>query len=269
MRSNTFQPGMGVSAQPFDPQQQMMSQRLASQQQPKKSPDMPPNMTYQDLQNMNLAQHQFQQEKNNQQKVANSIVNHNTLLKNVKQATQNVMSAQTQKPVHDNSNLTAENVQGIQTTHTFAQGVIPNQIVLQPTDNLSNSGLSSINVGHSSNADSLSVDDNNTDTVSVDGTATSLTNARTTVDEVQQELKKQIENIVSNQITLEIEKMETVEKHSLLDEIQRKILKETTSFSTQRILEATGGESIQDDPMVMGGNVTQQSSMFQPTDEMF
>lgn len=235
---------------------------------------MPPNMTYHDLQNMNLAQQQFQQEKNNQQKVANSIVNHNTLMKNVKQATQNVMnSAQTQKPVHDstiNSNLTAENVQGIQTTtQTFAHGVIPNQIVLQPADNFTNSGLSSINVGHSSNADSLSVDDNNTDTVSVDGTATSLTNARTSVDEVQQELRKQIENIVSNQITLEIEKMETVEKHSLLDEIQRKILKETTSFSTQRILEATGGESIQDDPMAMGGNMSQQGNMFQPNEEMF
>ena len=32
--------------------------------------------------------------------------------------------------------------------------------------------------------------------------------------------------------------------------------------------EATVGESIQDDPMAMGGNVSQQSSMFQPTDEM-
>lgn len=52
--------------------------------------------------------------------------------------------------------------------------------------------------------------------------------------------------------------MESSEKHSLLDDIQRKILKETTSFSTQRILEATGGESIQEE---MGAGLSGQFNM--------
>lgn len=92
---------------------------------------------------MNLAQHQVQKEKSNQQKVASSIVNHNLLLKNVKQATQNVMNnVQSGNLQGNNGNsLTEQNVQSLPNTAMFRNGLtIPNEIILQATDTLSNSG---------------------------------------------------------------------------------------------------------------------------------
>lgn len=174
---------------------------------------------------MNLAQHQLQQEKASQQKYAHSIVNHNLLMNNVKLATQNVMK----------SNTTVIQAQPKKMVPTQTQ------IVLQQRDEPDLSNQVDIEVNKEETCSLTDLNSVNTHVDTTDG-----------IDAVQDELRKQIENIVSNQITSEIEKMESSEKHSLLDDIQRKILKETTSFSTQRILEATGGESIQEE-MTAGG----------------